>query len=85
MSLIGAIFIGVLCRHGFLSAVMSSAVWFLLLGIPMTFQVSSWTFGGAVVALALVLGLAIYGLRIALAGRPLFRDDLLTEAPGHTP
>jgi hypothetical protein len=37
---------------------------------------SSWIFGGTAVALALVLGLAIYGLRIALAGRPLFRDEL---------
>jgi hypothetical protein len=75
-SLYVTIVIGVLFRYGFLSIVVSSAVSALLTGIPITYQVSSWTFGGTVVALALVLGLAIYGLRIALAGRPLFRDEL---------
>lgn len=80
-SLYLGIFILVLFRYGFLSVVVISAVGALLTGIPMTFQVSSWTFGGTVVALALVLGLAIYGLRIALAGRPLFRDELAVSAP----
>jgi hypothetical protein len=75
-SLNTAIFLGVLFRFGFLSVVVAGSVWALLTGIPMTYHVSSWTFGGTVVALALVLGLAIYGLRIALAGRPLFRDEL---------
>ena len=71
-----AIFIGVLFRYGFLSVVVASAVGALLTGIPITYQVSSWTFGGTLVALAIVFGLAVYGLRIALAGRPLFQDDL---------
>jgi len=71
-----AILIGVLFRHGFLSVVVSNAVWFLLTGIPITYQVSSWTFGGTVVALGVVIGLAVYGLRISLAGRPLFQDEL---------
>ena len=74
-----AIFISVLFRYGFLALVVTNAVLFLLTGIPMTFQVSSWTFGGTVVALALVLGLTLYGLRIALAGRPLFGDELLID------
>jgi len=76
MSLNVAIFVFVLFRYGFLSVVVASAVSALLTGIPMTYQVSSWIFGGTVVVLALVLGLAIYGLRIALAGRPLFPDEL---------
>jgi serine/threonine-protein kinase len=84
ISLSLVVFIGVLFRYGFLSVVVTSAVGALLTGIPMTFQVSSWTFGGTVAALALVLGLAIYGLRIALAGRPLFRDELAVSAPSGT-
>jgi len=84
MSLNVVIFVLVLFRYGFLSLVVTNAVEFLLIDIPITYQVSSWLFGGTVVALALVLGLAIYGLRIALAGRPLLRDEFLTEAPGHT-
>jgi serine/threonine-protein kinase len=74
--LFSVIFLGVLFRHGFLAIVVFNAVGFLLTGIPMTYHVSSWTFGGTVVALAIVFGLAIYGLRISLAGRPLFRDEL---------
>jgi len=81
MSLYCAVFLVVLFRHGFLSIVVSNSVWFLLTGIPISYHVSSWTFGGTAVALALVFGLAIYGLRIALAGRPLFRDDLAVSVP----
>jgi hypothetical protein len=84
VSLNVAIFISVLFRYGFLALVVTNAVLFLLMGIPMTYQVSSWTFGGTVVALALVLGLTLYGLRIALAGRPVFRDELLTDGAVNT-
>jgi serine/threonine-protein kinase len=77
----GGVFIGVLFRYGFLSVVVSWSVSFLLVCIPITYQVSSWIFGGTVMALAMVFGLAIYGLRIALAGRPLFRDELSVSAP----
>jgi len=73
-----AILTAVFFNYGFLSVVVSTSVWFLLIGNPMTIQVSSWTFGGTLVALGVVLGLAIYGLRISLAGRPLFRDELST-------
>jgi serine/threonine-protein kinase len=82
--LFGVVIIGVLFRHGFLSLVVANAVWFLLAGIPITYQVSSWTFGGTVVALAIVFGLAIYGLRTALAGRPVFRDELAVSEPTGT-
>ncbi len=41
-----------------------------------------WIFGGTLVALAMVVGLAIYGLRTALAGRPLFPDEFAAPAPG---
>jgi len=75
MSLYCAVLLVVFFRHGFLSIVVCNAVWFLLTGIPITYQVSSWTFGGTVVALGVVFGLAVYGLRISLAGRPLFRDE----------
>jgi serine/threonine-protein kinase len=84
MSLNVAIFLGVLFRHGFLAIVVANAVWFPLGNIPITYEVSSWTFGGTVMALAVVFGLAIYGLRIALAGRPLFRDELSVPVPNVT-
>jgi serine/threonine-protein kinase len=46
-----AIFVFVLFRYGFLSIVVASAVWILLTNIPITYDMSSWTFGGTVVAL----------------------------------
>ena len=81
LSLFSAIFLGVLFRFGFLSIVVFSTVQFLLIGIPISFQVTSWTFGGSATALVLVVGLAIYGLRISLAGRPLFPDELAVSVP----
>ena len=69
-----AIVIVILFRYGFLTLVVASTVLSLMVNIPMTYQVSSWTFGGTLVTLGVVFGLAIYGLRIALAGRPLFPD-----------
>ena len=79
VSLNVAILLGVLFRYGFLATVVSNVVLIPLRNIPITYEVSSWTFGGTVMALAVVFGLAIYGLRIALAGRPLFRDELTAK------
>jgi serine/threonine-protein kinase len=84
MLLSGGVFIGLLFRHGFLAVVVAWSVSFILLGMPMTYEVSSWIFGGTLMALAVVFGLAIYGLRIALAGRPLFRDGLGVPGPAVT-
>jgi serine/threonine-protein kinase len=79
--LTGGVFIVVLFRHGFLSVVVSWSVSKLLVYIPITYEVSSWIFGGTLAALAVVLGVAIYGLRTSLAGRPLFKDELSVSAP----
>jgi len=78
------VFIGVLFRYGFLSVAVANTVLFFLAGIPISYHPSSWTFGGTVVVLAIVFGLAIFGLRTALAGRPLFPDELAVSAPGGT-
>ena len=77
----GGVFLCVLFRHGFLSVAVSWSVSFLLICIPITYEVSSWIFGGTLVTLAVVFGLALFGLRIALAGRPLFRDELDVSVP----
>ena len=75
MSVSTAVLLALVFRGGFLSLVVATSVWFLLIGIPITSQVSSWIFGGTLVVLGMVVGLAIYGLRTALAGRPLFPDE----------
>jgi hypothetical protein len=79
-----AVYVVLLFRFGFLSVAVGVAVWHILKGLPITPDVSSWMFGGTLVALAIVLGLAIYGLRTALAGRPVFRDEFAVATPTGT-
>ena len=49
----------------------------ILLGnFPLTLDFSLWYSGVSLFAIALVLGLMVYGLVTATAGRSLFRDEL---------
>lgn len=47
---------------------------------PWTTNVSAWYARPAMLAIAAILALAIYGFRTTLAGRPLWRDELQREA-----
>jgi len=64
----------ILFRFGFLPLVVTSSMSTMLTTIPFTPDPTSWVFGGTLVALAIALGVAFFGLRGALAGRPVFRD-----------
>ena len=44
-----------------------------------TFDTGAWFASASWLALAFVLGLAVYGLRTALAGRPMFSSTFLHE------
>ena len=68
-----------LYRYGLLSLI--SAVFFLHLNIffPITSEFTAWYAGDFVLALAVSLALAVYGFRISLGGRTLFRGGLLED------
>jgi Protein kinase domain len=73
------IFLFILVRFGLLASIF--AEFFILLGVlyPLTSDFSAWYSGVTLFALAIGLGLAIYGFYISLAGQPLFRGGLLQE------
>ena len=71
-----------LLRFGLLSVAICTSVGELLTQLPMTFDVSAWYAGASLPALILIFGMTVWAFRIALAGRPLFRDTILeAEAP----
>jgi hypothetical protein len=69
----------VLYRYGLLAYV--SATFFLHLNIfyPVTSDLSAWYAGDFLPALVVSLAVAVYGFRVSLGGRPLFRGGLLED------
>ncbi len=63
------LFLLVLFRVGFLAVVLMLFVQRLLTAMPITLDPDAWFFGSSVVILLLVVGAAVYGFLVALAGR----------------
>jgi len=71
----------VIVRFGVLA---SAALWFTFYcaiagNAPWTTSVSVWYGRTAMLAIAAILAVAIYGFRTTLAGRPVWRDELQRE------
>jgi len=78
-----AIFWFVLFRFGLLSLILGYTVSDLLCQLPLTFDLSSWYGYVTLLTLFTTVGVAVWGFRVALAGRRLFRDEILeVEAQG---
>ena len=73
------LFVWVLYRYGLLALI--SATFFLHLNIffPITSELTAWYAGDFVPALVISLALAVYGFRVSLGGRSLFRGGLLED------
>ena len=69
----------VLFRFGWISAMVALLVPDLLINFPLTFDLSAWTSSSAVPAVLMIAALTAYGFKISLAGRPAFKD-LLADA-----
>jgi hypothetical protein len=67
----------VLTRFGIVSTFVGVVVSNLLIGFPLTTDMSAWYAGPAIFAVALIAATALYAFRGAIAGRPLFREELL--------
>ena len=67
----------VLMRFGLLALVAAFMFSFLLGAFPITVDFSTWYAAGSLLAMLAVVAVAGYGFHTALAGRPLFRDELL--------
>jgi len=67
------VFTLVLRRYGLLAGVVG-AYWISLLGsTPLTMDLASWYAAPTLMALVVLGGLAVFGFRVTLAGRPAFR------------
>jgi serine/threonine-protein kinase len=65
-----------LVRYGLLVPIVTAALSDFLLGLPRTLDFSLWYAPMGILPLLLAAGIAFYGFRVSLAGRPLLRDDL---------
>ena len=74
------LFVFVLFRFGVLTWATTMFVSFLQTELPATSSPSDWYFTSTVLVVVVVAGLGVYGARTALAGRALFRDELLTDS-----
>jgi hypothetical protein len=66
-----------LVRFGLLAYVVLLIALQILAVSPPTFNVSAWYAPVGMVGPLVVVIIAVYGFWVSLAGRPLFRDDLL--------
>ena len=72
----------IIARFGVLAAVayLVTVYCTIIGGAPWTSSLSAWYARTAMLAIAAILALAIYGFRTTLAGRPLWRDELQRDA-----
>jgi len=78
-----AIFWTIFFRIGLLPVILGATISDLLRLLPLTFDLSAWYGYVTVLTLLVTVGIGVWGFRAALAGRPLFRDEIL-EAGGGT-
>jgi hypothetical protein len=76
---IAALTLIVLLRFGLLALAVSQFTFFFLMHFPYTFDFSRWYAGRSLFALLIVLGLALFGFRTALAGQPMFGSAVLDD------
>jgi hypothetical protein len=66
--------ITVLLRFGLLSLAVMLLTTRLLMRTPITLDVHAWYFGMSLATMFGIVGLAIYGFKVALGGRPAFGE-----------
>jgi hypothetical protein len=71
-----------LFRFGLLTVVVGATVKDLFEQLPLTFDLTAWYADATLLTLALVLALTCWGFWVSLAGRPLFRDEILSPEGG---
>jgi serine/threonine-protein kinase len=74
-----AIMIYVLMRFGLVALCAALFVSIMLVHTPVSFDFSTWYARNAMLVLAVLIALVVYGFRVSLGGRPAFGRDLLQD------
>lgn len=77
--LLSVAIMAILFRFGLLVIVTAYFVQFFLNAFPLTLDLSAWYAGNTFLIGLFLIGLAVWALRISLAGRPMLRDAILQE------
>jgi len=72
-----AVWLVLLIRFGLLAATVAFFFSNVLGRFPLTLDLSTWYVGATLTAMLTAVAVAAYGCHTALAGRPLFKDELL--------
>ena len=75
-----AMIVLVMTRFGLLAVVAQVFATLMLLWFPVTTDLSTWYAPSTLFAYAVVLAVAGYAFRMAVAGRPLFKGGFIDEA-----
>ena len=78
-TLIALTIVTVVARFGVLATMAAQLFFFLSIMYPLTTDFSAWYAPSMVFALAMVVGLAVYGFYISLGGQSVFGDRLLKD------
>jgi protein kinase-like protein len=78
-TLIALTIVTVVARFGVLATMAAQLFFFLAIMYPMTTDFSAWYAPSMVFALALAMGVAVYGCYISLGGQSLFSDRFLND------
>ena len=77
--LISVIIVIMVARLGLLATMVAQLFFFLTAFYPLTTDFSAWYASSTIFALAIVLGLAVYGFYISLGGQRVFGERLLHD------
>ena len=69
----------IVLRFGLFAFIVMNFVMPLLDHLPLTFDPGVWYAGFSWFVLAVIAGLALFGFRVAVAGRPVFEGAWLKE------
>ena len=69
----------VVARFGLLATIAAQVFFFLSMEYPITTDLSAWYVSSTLFAIAIILGLAVYGFYTSLGGQPVFAGRLLSD------
>jgi hypothetical protein len=73
------LYVLVVLRFGLVATAMAFFTTQVLLGAPLTLDMSAWYAGSAVLAVLSVVGVAVYAFVVSLGGRSPFGGGLLQD------